>query len=70
MSTMPPAPTTTPTEPVAWQGAVTGAITSTIAILAFAGVDGEVVGALSVAATAWVGVAAVVVRSRVSARRT
>jgi hypothetical protein len=62
-------PTTTPDEPVAWQAAVTGAITSTIAILAFLGVDGEVVGALSVAATGWVGVAAVVVRSRVTARR-
>jgi hypothetical protein len=53
-------------EPVSIVAAITAAITSTLAILLFVGVDPELVGAITLATTAWVGVAAAVVRSRVS----
>lgn len=53
-------------EPTALVSAITAAITSTLAILLFAGVDPELVGALTLAATAWIGVAAVIIRSRVT----
>lgn len=54
------------TEPVALTGAITAAITATLAILMFAGVDPDLVGAITLAATGWVAVVAAVVRSRVS----
>ncbi len=53
-------------EPTALVAAITAAITSTLAILLFVGVDPQLVGALTFAATAWVGVGAVVLRSRVT----
>jgi hypothetical protein len=52
-------------EPVSVVSAITSAITSTVAILLFFGVDPKLVGAISVAATAWVGVGAAIVRSKV-----
>lgn len=54
------------TEPTAVISAITAAITATLGILLFAGVDAELVGALTFAATAWVGVAAALIRSRVT----
>lgn len=53
-------------EPVAIGAAINAAITATLAILLFVGVDPELVGALTLAATAWVAVAAAIVRSRVT----
>lgn len=45
--------------------AITSAITSTVAILLFFGIDPKLVGAVTVAATAWVGVGAAIVRAKV-----
>ena len=53
-------------EPVTVTAAITAAITSTLALLAFAGVPAEVIGALGVASTAWVTLGAVIVRSKVT----
>lgn len=52
-------------EPVSIIAAINAAITATLAILLFVGVAPELVGALTLAATAWIGVAAAFVRSRV-----
>ena len=54
------------TEPVSITAAITAAIQATLAILLFVDVDPELVGALQVALIAWVGVIAVIVRSRVT----
>jgi hypothetical protein len=54
------------TEPVTITAAITAAITSTLAILLFFGVDPDVVAAITVAATGWIGVAAVLVRGKVT----
>lgn len=54
------------TEPVSITAAITAALTSTIAILLFLGVDPDLVGAITLAVTGWVGVVAAVVRSRVT----
>lgn len=53
-------------EPVSVLAAINGAVVATIALLAFVGVDGQVIGALSLAATAWIAVAATIVRGRVT----
>lgn len=53
-------------EPVAIMAAITAALQATLAILLFVGVDPELVGALTAAVVAWVGVAAAVVRSKVT----
>ena len=53
-------------EPVTVTAAITAAITSTLALLAFAGVPAEVIGALGVASTAWVTLGGVIVRSKVT----
>ena len=53
-------------EPVAIFAAITGALQATLAILLFFNVDPELVGALTVAVVAWVGVAAAFVRSKVT----
>ena len=53
-------------EPVSVFAAINAAVVATLAILMFAGVDPDLVGAITLAATAWIGVAAVVVRSRVT----
>jgi hypothetical protein len=54
------------TEPVSVIAAITAALTSTIAIALFFGADPELVAAVTLAVTAWVGVAAAVVRSKVT----
>ena len=54
------------TEPVAIIAAITGAIQATLAILLFAGVDPELVGAITASVVAWIGAAGVWVRSRVT----
>jgi uncharacterized membrane protein len=53
-------------EPVAIVAAITAAINATLATLLFAGVDPDLVAAATTAVIAWVGVAAVVVRGRVT----
>lgn len=53
-------------EPVAITAAINAAITATLAILLFVGISPELVGALTLAATAWIGVVAAVVRARVT----
>jgi hypothetical protein len=53
-------------EPVRLTSLITAAITATLTILLFVGVDPDVVGALTAAATAWVLVIAEVVRNRVT----
>ncbi len=53
-------------EPVAVFSAVTAALQATVALLAFLGVPSEVVAGLQTVVVAWVGVAAAVVRGRVS----
>ena len=53
-------------EPVAIMSAITAALQATLAILLFVGVDPELVGALTAAVVAWVGVAAFFVRSKVT----
>lgn len=52
------------TEPVSIFAAITSALTATVSILLFFDVDPKLVGAISIALTAWVGVAAAVVRSK------
>ena len=53
-------------EPVAITSLITAAITATLAILLFAGVDPDFVAAITAATVAWVLVIAAVVRSRVT----
>ena len=53
-------------EPVAIMSAITAALQATLAILLCVGVDPELVGALTAAVVAWVGVAAFFVRSKVT----
>lgn len=55
----------TETEPASLTGALNIAITTTLAILLFAGVDEKLVAALTLAAGAWIGVATAWLRSRV-----
>lgn len=47
-------------------GAITSALTATISILLFVGVDPMLVGAINAALIAWVGVAVAIVRSKVT----
>jgi hypothetical protein len=54
------------TEPVAIIAAITAAVQATLAILLFAGVDPELVGAITAAVVAWIGAAGLWVRSRVT----
>ena len=56
----------TSTEPVRLVGLLNAAIAATLAILLFAGADPNLVGALTLAATAWIAVAAELVRARVT----
>lgn len=53
-------------EPVGLVASITAAVTSTIALLALLGVPGEVVAAISLAATGWIGVGAAWARRRVT----
>lgn len=54
------------TEPVSIVAALNAAVVATLAILMFVGVDPELVGALTLAVTGWIGVGAAIVRSRVT----
>ena len=56
----------TTNEPVRIVGLLNAAIGATLAILLFAGVDPTLVGALTLAATAWIAVGAELVRGRVT----
>lgn len=53
-------------EPVSIVAALNAAITATLGILLFVGVDPTLVGALTLAATAWIAVGAAFVRARVT----
>jgi hypothetical protein len=54
------------TEPVAIVAAINSALTATLAILLFVGVDPEMVGGITLAVTGWVSVGALWVRSKVT----
>lgn len=53
-------------EPVSIFGALNSALVATIAILAVFGVDQKIIAAITIAVTAWVGFAAVLVRRKVT----
>jgi hypothetical protein len=59
-------PDPTRTEPVRLTSLVNAALTATLAVLLVAGVDPDVVAAITAAVTAWVLVIGEVVRSRVT----
>lgn len=54
------------TEPVGVVAALNAAVTATLAVLLFFGVDPELVGALTLAVVAWIAVGAAIVRARVT----
>jgi succinylarginine dihydrolase len=53
-------------EPVAIGGLITTAVTSTLAILLYVGVDPQLVAAITLASTGWIAAIAAVVRSKVT----
>jgi hypothetical protein len=57
-------------EPIRLMARLTAALTATLSLLAFFGVPGELVGALNVAASAWVIVGFEFVRARVDGPQT
>lgn len=64
-----PATAVMQTEPVGVVAALNAAVTATLAVLLFVGVDPNLVGALTLAAVAWIGVGAAIVRARVTPTR-
>lgn len=53
-------------EPVAIGGVITTAVTSTLAILLYAGVDSQLVAAITLAASGWIAAVVAIVRSKVT----